>query len=155
MKNSIYIGTYASWSHTASITIICSYISLWPISTLVYCYEKLRLYQHTCYLSYFFRIFKVTITDRILLNISHKYNRSCVCVCNEKADSPYFPRSWVPQAGSEVWEVYRLEVYYPDDPPRPWRSKAGQGLVMMMMRRRRMMMMRRRMMERMMLTFTV
>ena len=38
-------------------------------------------------------------------------------------------------------EVYPWEVYPPDDPPRPCRPKAGQGLVMMMMMMMRMMMM--------------
>ena len=43
----------------------------------------------------------------------------------------YFSPSWAPQARSEAWEVYQLELYRPDDPSRPCRPKAGQGLVMM------------------------
>ena len=37
------------------------------------------------------------------------------------------------QAQSDAWEVYRLKLYHPDDPPRPCRPKAGLGQVMMMM----------------------
>ena len=40
-----------------------------------------------------------------------------------------FPPSWAPQARSEAWEVYPLEVHPSDDPPRPSRPKAGLGLV--------------------------
>ena len=41
--------------------------------------------------------------------------------------SDYFPLSWAPP----VWEVYKSKLYRPDDPSRPCRPKAGQGLVMM------------------------
>ena len=51
-------------------------------------------------------------------------------VCHK---SDYFSLSWAPQARSEAWEVYQLKLYRPDDPSRPCRPKAGQGLVMMMM----------------------
>ena len=37
------------------------------------------------------------------------------------------PSSWAPKARSEAWEVYPWELYPPDDPPRPSRTKAGFG----------------------------
>ena len=37
------------------------------------------------------------------------------------------PPSWAAKVRSEAWEVYPLELYPPDDPPRPSRPKAGSG----------------------------
>ena len=39
------------------------------------------------------------------------------------------PLSWAPQTRSQVWEVCPLKLYHPDNPPWPWRTKAGQGPV--------------------------
>ena len=51
-----------------------------------------------------------------------------VCVCHKNAFCSVFPSKLTIHQ-----EVYSLEVYYPDDPPRPNRPKAGLGLVIMMM----------------------
>ena len=56
-----------------------------------------------------------------------------MCMLFQIYNCHLFPPSWAPQARSEAWEVYPLELYPLDDPPRPSRPKAGLGLVIIIM----------------------